>query len=138
MKRFGFAGVVVLLSGVVGWSQGLVGFDGGRAVAEGAAGSVVVGNRTIAARCAGEGGLRVEVRDVVGHRAVQLGSPFRVLFADGSIVRAEQMRVVERPVVEDLKVDAGASRAAERIGGKGVRAVLEDDKSGLRVEWRLE
>jgi hypothetical protein len=138
MKRFGFAGVVLLLSGVVGWSQGLVGFDGGRAVTEGEAGSVVVGNRAIAARCTGEGGLRVEVTDVAGHRVVQLGSPFRVLFADGSIVRAEQMRMVERPVVEDLKVDAGASRAAERIGGKGVRAVLEDDKSGLRVEWRLE
>jgi hypothetical protein len=138
MKRFGFAGVVLLLSGVVGWSQGLVGFDGGRAVTEGEAGSVVVGNRAIAARCTGEGGLRVEVTDVAGHRVVQLGSPFRVLFADGSIVRAEQMRMVERPVVEDLKVDAGASRAAERIGGKAVRAVLEDDKSGLRVEWRLE
>ncbi len=136
MKRLGVAAVV--LSAVAGWSQGLVGFDGGKAVAEGAAGSVVVGNRAIAARCVGEGGLRVEVRDVVGHRVVQLWSPFSVLFADGSIVRADQMRVVERQVVEDLKVDAGASRAAERIGGKGVRAVLEDDKSGLRVEWRLE
>jgi hypothetical protein len=137
MKRFGFAGAV-LLSAVMGWSQGLVGFDGGRAVAEGATGSVVVGNRAIAARCTDEGGLRVEVRDVAGHRVMRLGAPFRVLFADGLIVRAEQMRVVERPMVEDLKVDVGASRAAERIGGKGVRAVLEDDKSGLRVEWRLE
>ena len=81
---------------------------------------------------------RDEVRDVAGHRVMRLGAPFRVLFADGLIVRAEQMRVVERPMVEDLKVDVGASRAAERIGGKGVRAVLEDDKSGLRVEWRLE
>jgi len=138
MKRFGLAGVVLLLSAMVGWSQGLVGIDGGRAVAEGEAGSVVVGNRAIAARCTSEGGLRVEVRDVAGHRVVRLGAPFRVLFADGSIVRAEQMRMVERPVVKDLRVDAGASRAAERIGGKGVRAVLEDDKSGLRVEWRLE
>ncbi len=137
MKSFGVA-VVVLLSAVMGLTQGLVGFDGGRVVANAAAGSVEVGNRAIAAKCVRAGGLRVEVRDVAGHRAVQLGSPFRVLFADGSIVRAEQMRMVERPVVEDLKVDAGASRAAERIGGKGVRAVLEDDKSGLRVEWRLE
>ncbi len=136
MKRLGAA--AVLLSAVVGWGQGPVGFDGGRAVAEGAPGSLVVGNKAIAVRCGDEGGLRVEIRDVVGHRVVRLGSPFRVLFTDGSIVRAEQMRVVERPVVEDLKVDAGASRAAARIGGKGVRAALEDEKSGMRAEWRLE
>ncbi|HEY6374337.1 MAG TPA: enterotoxin [Edaphobacter sp.] len=137
MKSFGVA-VVVLLSALVGRAQGLVGFDGGLAVVDVATNGAVVGNRAIAFRYGDEGGLRVEVRDVVGKRVVRLESPFRVLFADGSIVRAEQMRVVERPVVEDLKVDAGASRAAERIEGKVVRAVLEDEKSGLRVEWRLE
>ncbi len=115
-----------------------MGFDGGRAIAVGAAGSLVVGNRAIAARCAEEGAFRVEVKDVQQDRVMKLESPFSVLFADGTIVRAEQMRVVEKPVVEDLTVDAAASRAAERIPGKGIRAVLEDDKSGLRVEWRLE
>ena len=98
----------------------------------------MVGNRAIAARCAEEGAFRVEVKDVQQDRVMKLESPFSVLLADGTIVRAEQMRVVEKPVVEDLTVDAAASRAAERIAGKGIRAVLEDDKSGLRVEWRLE
>jgi hypothetical protein len=41
-------------------------------------------------------------------------------------------------VIEDLRVDVNASRAAERIAGKGISAVLEDERSGLRVTWRLE
>jgi hypothetical protein len=136
MKRLGAA--LVLMLTVIGKAEGLVGFDGGRVIAVGAAGSLVVGNRAIAARCAEEGAFRVEVKDVQQNRVMRLESAFSVQFADGRIVRAEQMRVAEKPVVEDLKVDAGASRAAERLSGKAVRAVLADDASGLRVEWRLE
>ena len=48
------------------------------------------------------------------------------------------MRVLERAVVEELKTEPGASRAAERVGGKAVRVVVEDEASGLRVVWRVE
>lgn len=95
-----------------------MGFDGGRTVVDVATNGAVVGNRAIEFRYGDEGGLRVEVRDVVGHRVVRLESPFSVLFADGSIVRADQMRMVERPVVQDLKVDAGASRRRSGLVGR--------------------
>ena len=131
--------MLVSLTAGVASAQGLVGFDGGKIMVEGAAGSLVLGNRAIAVRCtSGEQGLRIEVKDVAANRAVRLDSSFSVLFADGTIVRADKMRVVERPVVEDLLVNANASRAAERIAGKELRAVLEDERSGLRVRWLLE
>jgi hypothetical protein len=120
-------------------AQGAVGVEGGKAVADGAAGSIVLGNHKIAARCSQtEQGLRVEFTDVLENRSLRVEAPFSILFRDGTIARANKMRVVERPAVEDLRVDANASRAAERIAGKGIRAVLEDERSGLRATWRLE
>jgi hypothetical protein len=130
--------LVSLVAGAAS-AQGLFGFDGGKAMAEGAAGSLLLGNHAIAVRCTpGEQGLRIEVKDIAANRAVRLDSPFSVLFADGTIVQADKMRVAERPVVEDLLVNANASRAAEKIAGKAIRSVLEDERSGLRVHWLLE
>ena len=135
----GIGGFALMLAAGSALSQGRVGAEGGKAVADGAAGSIVLGNHKIAARCLqSELGLRVEFKDVLANRALNLQAPFSVLFRDGTIVRADKMRVLEQPVVEDLRVEAKASRAAERIGGKGIRAVLEDEPSGLRVTWRLE
>lgn len=48
------------------------------------------------------------------------------------------MQVVERPVAGDMKVEMSASREAERIAGKEIHAVLQDEQSGLRVRWALE
>jgi hypothetical protein len=130
---------VMLVALCSAWAKDTVGVSGGTAVAEGAAGSIVLGNQKIAARCLqGAQGLRVEFKDVVENRTLPLQAAFSILFADGTILRADGMRVVERPATEDLRFDANASRAAERIAGKGIRAVLEDERSGLRVTWRLE
>ena len=135
----GIGGFALMLAAGSALSQGRVGAEGGKAVADGAAGSIVLGNHKIAARCLqSELGLRVEFKDVLANRALNLQAPFSVLFRDGTIVRADKMRVLEQPVVEDLRVEAKASRAAERIAGKGIRTVLDDEPSGLRVTWRLE
>jgi hypothetical protein len=117
-----------------------MGLDGGRVVASSASGSVTMANRAISVRCerTGQKRLRLEVSDVAGHRAIKLEAPFSVLFADGAIARADEMRVVQGPVLEDLVVDGGASREAERIAGKDIRAVLENASGDLHVEWRLE
>jgi len=80
----------------------------------------------------------MEVKNLGANRTIHLASPFSVQFADGAIVLANQMRIVEAPAIEDLRVDGNASRASERIAGKGIRATLEDGRSGLRVHWRLE
>lgn len=111
----------------------------GQATVEGAAGSLILGNAVIAARCnASEQGLHVEVKDMVANRILQLNGPFSISFADGSIVRGDHMQVVERPVAGDMKVDMSASREAERIAGKEIHAVLRDEQRGLRVRWALE
>lgn len=113
--------------------------DDGKAHIEGAAGSLILDNRVIGLRCtAGERGLHVEVKDILANRTVQMDGPSSVLFADGSIVRGDQMHVIERPVAVDIKADSGASRASERIAGKEVHALLEDERSGLRVRWEAE
>ena len=115
------------------------GFDGGKVVAEGAAGSLILSNNVIGARCeAGEDGLHVEVKDMQTNRALEFRPPFSVLFADGSIVRADQMQISERPEIEDLKLDPAASRASEKIAGKEIHTTLVDARSGLHVRWRLE
>src|SRR5262249_54769118 len=104
-----FGAIMISLTAGIASAQGLGGFACGEIVVEGAAGSLVLGNRAIAVRStSSEQGLRIEVKDVAANRAVRLDSAFSVLFADGTIVRADKMRVVERPVVEDLLVNANA------------------------------
>ena len=137
IKALGLLSVWALASGA--WAQSTAGFDGGKAVTREAVGSVLLGNRAIEARCTtSEQGLRMEVKNLGANRTIHLASPFSVQFADGAIVLANQMRIVEAPAIEDLRVDGNASRASERIAGKGIRATLEDGRSGLRVHWRLE
>lgn len=133
------AGVIwfgILMVSVAASAQG---FDGGKVVAEGAAGSLILSNHVIGARCsAGEDGLHLEVKDMRSNRTLEFEPPFSVLFADGSIVRADQMHLLERPTIEDLKIDPAASRGSEKIPGKAIHATLEDERSGLRVRWSLE
>ncbi|WP_334266149.1 enterotoxin [Edaphobacter sp. HDX4] len=134
--RGGTAGLLVL---VVGSCLSAQTQDGGKAQIEGAAGNLVLGNRVIAARCsASEQGLHVEVKDLRKNRTLQMEGPLSVLFADGSIVRGDQMHIVERPVAEDLKPDPSASRQSEHFAGREIHAVLEDEQTGLRVRWTLE
>lgn len=112
--------------------------DAGKAEVGAAAGSLILSNRVIAARCsASDQGLRVEIKDMHTNEAVRFDEPFSVLFADGSIVRGSQMHLVERPVGGDLKANPEASRESERADGKEIHAVLEDGESGLRVRWTL-
>ncbi len=113
--------------------------DGGKAVVEGAAGSLILGNRVIAARCNANGpGLHLELKDMLANRTLPLDGPFSILFADGTIVRGDQMHVVQRPVTTEMKANTAASRESERFTGKAIHAVLEDEQSGLRVRWSLE
>src|SRR5690349_17371508 len=111
--------------------------DGGKAQVEGAAGSLILENHLIAARCSAsdERGLHVEIKDVLENRGVKLDGPLSLLFGDGSIVRGDEMRIVERLKAEDLKPAPDAPRAAEHFGGKELHAVLEDERSGIRLRW---
>src|SRR5215475_13037612 len=118
-KCFGTFAVALTAASALG--QVTIGNDGGKAVVHAAAGSLVLSNHNIAARCSqSEQGLHLEFKDIAQNRALRPEVPFSILFADGAIVRADKMQVVERPAIEDLRVDPSASRAAERIPGKGI------------------
>ncbi|HXD47345.1 MAG TPA: enterotoxin [Gemmatimonadaceae bacterium] len=63
-------------------------------------------------------------------------SGFSLLLADGSRIDAAAMRLVRGPTTESLGGRAGASRAAERVGGRGLVATLEDRDGRVRATWR--
>lgn len=136
MRRWS-VGLSVLLIGGALLAQAQ---DGGKAQIEGAAGSLILENRVIAARCSAseESGLHVEIKDVRENRTVKLDGPLSFLLHDGSIVRGDEMRLVERPTAEDLKPVPAASRSVEHFAGKALHAVLQDGRSGLKVRWSLE
>ncbi len=132
-----WSAIVLCLIANSALAQGLMGFDGGKARAERTAEYIDVRNAAISARVAFKSGLQFEVRDAT-ERMIRPSAPFVVLMGDGRVVRANEMRILDGPVVEDAKVNVEASRAMERIAGKIVRVMLADDRSGLRVAWRLE
>src|SRR5215471_11847587 len=76
-------GFVLMLAAGGALAQGMAVADGGKAVADGAAGSIVLGNKKIAARCLqSERGLHVQFKDVSENRALQVEAPFSILFRD--------------------------------------------------------
>jgi hypothetical protein len=79
-------GFALMLAAGCALAQGTVGAEGGKAVADGAAGSIVLGNHKIAARLSqSEQGLRVEFKGVLENKAFQVDPPFSILFRDGTI-----------------------------------------------------
>ena len=71
--RIGIGLVVAAVGELVVWLERR-GFDGGKAVALGAAGSLVLGNKVIAVRTAnGPEALQLEVKDLVGAAGVEAG-----------------------------------------------------------------
>ncbi|HEX2918504.1 MAG TPA: enterotoxin, partial [Edaphobacter sp.] len=136
MRRWSI-GLPVLMAGAAIVAQAQ---NGGKAQVEGAAGSLILKNHLIAARCSarGDSGLHVEIKDVREDRIVKLDGPMSLLFRDGAIVRGDGMRLVERPTAEDLKAVPDAPRAAEHFAGKALHALLEDQRTGVRVRWALE
>lgn len=85
-----------------------------------------------------EGRLRaVRVEDRVNHRTLVPGpSVFALAMDGGAVLTSDAMTVVGEPRVEDLHADPGASRYAERVGGRQVTVMLRDDAGRLEVTWR--
>ncbi len=60
---------------------------------------------------------------------------FIVVFRDGRVLKASQMKALGRLKAGDPEIRPKASRLAERITGKSAAAVLESADGGLRAEW---
>ncbi|MGH8160149.1 MAG: enterotoxin [Rhodanobacter sp.] len=77
------------------------------------------------------------VVDHVHQKSFKVTAPFALVMADGSTIKAVDMRVLVAPHEHALSVNAAASRMAERLPGKSVQASFGDADGRFRVDWQL-
>lgn len=103
------------------------------------ANDLTLGNGAIAGLwTVAEGRLRaVRVDDRVNHRALTPApGVFALTMADGTVWTADAFRVVGAPRMETLRGRAGASRLAERMGGRRLTVALRHASGQLEATWR--
>jgi hypothetical protein len=75
--------------------------------------------------------------DRVNRTSVALpADAFTCTHATAGVIRASELTVTGAPRVEDLGAEPGASRAAERLGGRQIVVPLRHAATGLAVTWR--
>lgn len=107
----------------------------GDAVASNRGDNCSLGNRDIEAKWS-IAGMKLEdlkVTDLQHARTIDLQSPFSLRFADGRIVRLQDLHFVASPAFQEMKAEPDASRLSDRIGGKQFEGMLEDSTGDLRV-----
>jgi hypothetical protein len=77
------------------------------------------------------------VTDRAHDRTFAVPGPFALLLADGSTIKASDMKLLSPPRAHSLPVDAKASRLAMRQPGKAVEASFGDVNGRFRVDWKL-
>lgn len=79
----------------------------------------------------------VNVEDRLSRRIVTLPeSAFTIILKNATEIKSAEMRVIGTPRVEVLHRNVGASRLAERIGGRQIAITLEDEEGRVRASWR--
>ncbi len=113
--------------------------DPGTAVFVDQQGAESFGNAAIEARWKLDGQHLVDmtVTDRVHDRTFTVSAPFELVLADGSKIKAADMRLLSPPRVVALPVDEHASRFSARLPGKVVEASFGDAHSRFRVDWKL-
>ncbi len=113
--------------------------DPGAAVFVDQQGAESFGNAAIEARWKLDGQHLVDmtVTDRVHDRTFTVSAPFELVLADGSKIKAADMRLLSPPRVVALPVDEHASRFSARLPGKVVEASFGDADSRFRVDWKL-
>lgn len=98
-----------------------------------------LGNNTIAGSwsIADERMADLTVTDRLQQKTIALSGPFSILVGDRGIVDTGSLHLVGTPSFHELEERRGASRESDRLKGKEFEAVLEDEKSDLRVDYRI-
>ena len=114
-------------------------FDGGIAESRSEGGAFFLANQTVEAKLIVENDhlKSLSLTDRQHQRSLPVASLFSLRFADGRIIRAQEMHFADPPAIHALTADANASRFSDRVAGKELRAVLEDENANLRVEMSL-
>ena len=76
--------------------------------------------------------------DRVHMRTLPVTAPFALSLADGRALGMTDLKLLAPLREEMLTANPKASRLAERIAGRRVRAILGDEPDRLRVEWSVE
>ena len=73
-----------------------------------------------------------------GARLALPAHAFALTLADGTRLDSTRLRIAEAPAEEKLAPRADASRFAERLPGRRVTVILEDEHQRIRATWRAE
>ena len=78
------------------------------------------------------------VVDEAGSRVLSLATveSFRLMLADGQVIRASDLRLAARPAIAPLAPEPSASILARRFGRQMLAATLVSEDGALRVQWR--
>jgi hypothetical protein len=76
--------------------------------------------------------------DHVHMHTLRVTAPFALSLADGRTLGVAELKLLAPLREEMLTANPKASRLAERIAGRRVRAILGDEQDRLRVEWSVE
>ena len=63
------------------------------------------------------------------------GSVFELIPREGLPLRSSDLKIVGRPVLENISARSGSSRLADRLSGRQIRVELQDASSTLNVTW---
>lgn len=101
---------------------------------------LLLGNHLIQCAWRIEGGslqLR-RVSDVVGAAELNLANTesFRLFLADGTVLKASDLKLVGKPALENLGARPDASILAEQSPGQRLVATLASQDGNLKVQWR--
>jgi len=110
-------------------------FDAGIASSRNDGDAYVLGNSVVETKWTVAQGhfANLSVTDRQHQRSIAVPSLFDLRFADGRIVRAQDLHFVAPPAMHALTADTKASRFSERLGGKEFAGELEDESGDLRV-----
>ncbi|HMH11565.1 MAG TPA: enterotoxin [Edaphobacter sp.] len=114
-------------------------FDGGIAISHTVGDAHTLSNRAIEAKWNIDKSHfeSLSLLDRLHQRSLSIPSLFGILFADGRIIRAQELHFIAPPAIQTLKADAVASRFSDRVSGKEFTGVLEDENGDIRVEISL-
>lgn len=122
-----------------GQSPVLYGTFAGTATAEVRGPLLLLANQMMEAQWSVRDGKLTGVKFVVRSTGAKIAlprDPFVLILKDGTSVRASEMTLIDRPRVQALHADPGASRAAEHVSGQILLVRLQDKAKTISVAWR--
>ncbi|GLQ88740.1 enterotoxin [Dyella flagellata] len=104
-----------------------------------AGGQASFGNTAIEAHwIVGDGKLSgITITDRDNGQVLKVDDLFALVLPNKQTIKAGDMRLLSAPAEQSLPLDSKASRLADRLPGKAVRAVFGDADHRFRIQWQL-